>query len=68
MLVNMHLTRFCYLVLFFNCRNIDKLLRIENDVVHDGDKCMVIVLVIMHVVESRASLCTGFGLVLCALV
>ena len=47
-------------MLFFNYRNIDSLLLC----VHDGDKYMVIVLVIllviMYVVENRASWCTGF--------
>lgn len=49
------------MVLFVNYHNIDELLRIENDVVHNGDKCMVITFVIMHVVEIHASWCTGFG-------
>lgn len=51
-----------------NFHNINWLLRIENDVMHNGDKCMVIILVIileiLHVIESHVSWCTSFRPVL----
>ena len=67
-LVNTRLMWCCYLVLFIIYCGINQLLCIHYNAMHNCGDCMVIILVIilviMHHVESHASWCIGFGLVL----